>query len=353
MIATALLFIAVLSVLVLVHEGGHFFAAKRAGVRVHEFGFGFPPRIWSRTRGETTYSINALPFGGFVRIEGEDGGTPSGDPERSFAAKPARTKLLILLAGVFMNWVLAALLFGVVEAFPHPVASGVSIASIRDGSPAAEAGFFEGDRIVRLDAAGDDAVRPRSVYDASSFIREHRGKEIVFTVKRGENALRIPAVPRRDPPAGEGWLGVQFTQESTIVSTPWYEAPLRGALVTGSLTATLIGAFGDLVAELVVEGRMPEDISGPVGIAALTGEVRALGIIALLSFVALLSLNLAILNTLPFPALDGGRVAVVFAEALLRRPLPQRTLAAVHAAGFAALILLLIVVTVKDVRTLW
>lgn len=349
---TVLLFIAILSILVLVHEGGHFLAAKRAGVRVHEFGLGFPPRIAGRRRGDTLYSINALPFGGFVRIEGEDGKVQSDDPERSFATKPARTKLQILLAGVFMNWVLAALLLGVVQAFPHPIPSGVGFEEVRQDSPAAAAGIAAGDALLRMAAADGSAVAPRNVYEASSFIRQHRGSEVVFTLARGEETIRLSAVPRPDPPEGEGWLGVRFAQESETVAYPWYEAPWRGVLVAGSLTTTLLGAFGDLIGQLATEGRPPEDISGPVGIAALTGEVRSLGTIALLSFIALISLNLAILNALPFPALDGGRVIVVFIEALLRRPLPQKAIGFVHAAGFVALILLIIAVTVKDVRTL-
>jgi len=381
-----ILFIAILALLILAHEGGHFWAAKRAGVYVHEFGIGFPPRLFAWRKGETEYSVNLLPFGGFVRIAGEDGSTasthstgstsslqassgqarsPQGGtdendipPERNFVNQPLVTKLGIVLAGVAANWLLAALLLGALQTAGAPIAvpddeavtsAQVTITNVADGSPAEEAGIIPGDTVREL-SSGAETLIPSRISDVQSFIEQHTGEAMGILVSRGEETRALTVVPRTDPPEGEGALGVALARVAHV-RYPWYEAPWRGVFASLSLTVTLVEGFGETIGTFVREGRAVEGLAGPVGIAYLTGEVRSLGLLFLMNFVALLSLNLAVLNVIPFPALDGGRAAVALIEQVRGRAISSRILGRVHAAGFALLIFLLLAITVRDIQT--
>ena len=356
---TIILFIAILGILVLVHEGGHFLAAKLSGVRVDEFGFGFPPRLLSRRRGETLYSVNLLPFGGFVRIAGEEGNADD-EPERNFSRKPLLKKLGMLLSGVGMNWLLAAVLFGVIAVAGAPVAvpddegfagASVTITGVAPGSPAQNAGLSTGDTIVAV-APGRSAPQSVSRIDVvQEFLRSHGDEEVQMTVRRGQTEMTVSVVPRKEPPDGEGPLGVSLARVA-FVSHPWYEAWWRGAFLAGMMTVSLADGFVDMLRTAFTDGELAEGLSGPVGIAALTGEVRTLGFIFLLNFIALLSLNLALINVLPIPALDGGRVVTVVLEKLTGKRIPTKALAWVHAAGFIVILFFVMALTVRDVRQL-
>lgn len=360
---TIFLFIIILSGLVLAHEGGHFLAAKRAGVRVEEFGLGFPPRVWGIRRGETLYSVNLLPLGGFVRVAGEDGiphAANAPDTHRLFATQPFHVKVWILLAGVAINWFIAALFFGGMQVAGTSIAvddsdalegAVVAILGVAQNSPAANAGIALGDRIVAFQAPDGISLSPTKLSDVQAFIQTHAGKELQVTLLRNGEERSVSLVPRLEPPEGQGPLGVSL-QRITNVSYPWYEALWRGFFVSVSLSIAMLQGLGDVVHDAFVEHSVPDDLSGPVGIAALTGDAASLGFAALIHFIAILSLNLALLNAFPFPALDGGRIAVAAVEAVIRRPLPARGMAWFHMAGFLLLIFLLLAVTVQDVQKL-
>ena len=354
---TVVLFIGILGALVLAHEAGHFFAAKRAGVRVHEFGIGFPPKLYGKQFGETEYTINLLPFGGFVRIEGEDGSGTAHPTRESFVAKPLRTKLLIVLAGVIINWLLAAALFGIVQAAGTAVAISddaigedprVTLTSIADDSPAAQAGLSVGDSITAITTSGG-MVQVDKIGQVQEVLTSHSGEEVTLVLRRGEDMRSVALTPRENPPSGEGAIGVSLVRVATV-KYPWYEAPWRGVFLAGSLTISMLESFGDMFRTLIVEQRAVEGLAGPVGIAYLTGEVRSLGTMFLLNFVAILSLNLAILNAIPFPALDGGRAVVALIERIRGRALSAQLLGRVNATGFAVLLLLIVAITIRDIR---
>lgn len=351
---TVILFIGLLLVLVIVHEWGHFMAAKKAGCTVEEFGFGFPPRLFSFMWHGTRYSLNALPIGGFVKIEGENMGETNPAPT-SFASKSAPWRIIILSAGVIMNVVLAAVLLSVQAGLGTPAvvtdenASNLSdlhtyILELSPHSPADEAGIQPFDRIVKI---GD--VSHPTIEAVQDFTKAHTGQEISLELERGGQHVTISLVPRVNPPEGEGALGVSLAATG-LTKVPWYQAPLAGMIKTGQMVVAIGRQFGIIIYQLVVERSVTPSLTGPIGIAVYTNEVAKLGTSYFLEFAAMISLNLAIINILPLPALDGGRILFVLFELIFRRRLPNKIESWAHTAGFALLIGLMILVTLKDVR---
>lgn len=354
MILTIVTFIFVLGLLVFVHELGHFLAAKKAGAKVEEFGFGFPPRIFGVKKGETIYSINWIPLGGFVKILGEDGENKK-DP-RSFSAQTFPWKVIILIAGVTMNMLLAIVLlsFGFMIGLPQPTDVDLGeTARIRDeriavypsseNSPAAEAGINQGDQIKQIN--GTEITEVQQLIDE---INANQGQETTFLIARGNEEFEVTATPRENPPEGEGSLGV-IPIKTGIVSYPFFESIWKGFEATFGLTAAIIIGFADLLGRLFSGSGAGADLAGPVGIAAMTGQAARLGFAYVLQLTVLLSINLAILNILPFPALDGGRLLLVVVERIRKKPLNQKLEHIIHASGFALLLLLMLVVTFRDV----
>lgn len=353
---TAIIFIIVLGVLVLVHEFGHFYVAKKAGMKVEEFGFGFPPRLFGFKRGETVYSINWIPFGGFVKIYGEEGQDP--DNSRSFASKPAGQRAQVIVAGVLMNLFLAAVLLGFGNALGLRIGLAgnedfvakdikIQIIQVSQDSPARAAGLKALDEIKRLQKDGD-ALRPKSVEEVQGFVKKYGGEEILLIIGRNGGEINLKLVPRKDPPAGQGAIGVNLAKTG-VVSYPWYEAIWRGIRDTGVITFNITIALSLFLKNIFVDSSLVGDVSGPIGIAVLTGQAAGLGFYYLLQFVALFSINLAVLNIIPFPALDGGRLLFIGIEKLKGSPVPKKIEGFVNAAGFAFLIALMIWITVKDV----
>ncbi len=340
----------------LVHEFGHFYVAKKAGMKVEEFGFGFPPRLFGVKRGETVYSINLIPFGGFVKIYGEDG--EGKNDSRSFASKPAGKRAQVIVAGVLMNLFLAAVLLGFGNALGLRIGLAgnedfaakdvkIQIIQVSQDSPARTAGLKTLDEIEQIQKDGD-ILRPKSVEEVQGFVKKYGGEEIVLTVFRNGGEINLKLTPRKNPPAGQGAIGVNLAKTG-VVSYPWYEAIWRGIRDTGVMAVNITITLGIFFKNLFIDSRLIGDVSGPIGIAVLTGQAAGLGFNYLLQFVALLSINLAVLNIMPFPALDGGRLLFIGIEKFKGSPVPKKIEGFVNAAGFAFLIALMIWITVKDV----
>lgn len=339
-----------------VHELGHFMMAKRAGMRVEEFGFGFPPRMFGFKKGETIYSINWIPLGGFVKITGEDG-ADSPDPE-SFANKSAWQKFGVLIAGVTMNIVLAWFLLAVGVGLGQPTVlhegetlppsarvagQRVTIIEVAAASPAALAGLKVGDSVATVNGQAVAAIE-----QVQDLTRQAVGKEVVYLIKRGDAEFIKTMTPRENPPAGEGPLGVGLALVARV-SYPWYEAIPRGLAAAFNIVVATISAFATIIGQWVSGNSVSTSLSGPVGIAVLTRDVAQLGFIYLLQFTALLSVNLAVINAVPFPALDGGRILFLIIEKIRGKKMHIKAEQIANTVGFGLLLLLMVFVTVKDV----
>lgn len=353
---TIVIFFLVLGLLVLVHEFGHFIVAKRAGMKVEEFGFGFPPKLFSFKMGETLYSYNLVPLGGFVKIVGEDGSGTT-DP-RSFGNKPIWQRFLVLIAGVSMNVVLAWVLIsiGLGIGLPAIVGEGeqlpksaiiknvsVGIVEVAKDSPAEKSHIKIGDKILSIN---NQPVS--SVEQVQKLTLDNAGKETAYVIKRGSEELTVLITPRSNPPQRQGALGVGLASVGSV-SYPWYEVLYRGFIATVNLLVMTVTAIFSILGKFLTGHAVGAALSGPVGIAVLTRDVTALGFVYLLQFVAVLSINLAIINAIPFPALDGGRVLFLLIERIRRKKLPVSAEQIANTLGFVLLILLMVVVTVKDV----
>jgi len=359
MFLAIVVFILVLGLLIFVHEFGHFVLAKRAGIKVEEFGFGFPPRIFGIRKGETLYSLNLFPLGGFVRIYGEvrkDGKDPL--RKRAFYSQSALTRAGILVAGVTMNIILAALLLGLGHFIGLPALIDdsqtsnldnvkVQILQVAFDSPAEQAKLKTGDTISEL-RYEDESISISTVGQVQSFINLHKGDEITLIAQRGDQMIEKQIVPREDHPDQEGPLGISLAR-TAIVSYPWYEAIVRGFISTFVLTWAILAAFGGILWQLITSGHLAVEIAGPVGIFDLTNQVAQLGFIYVLQFTAILSINLAILNILPIPALDGGRLLFLAIEKIKGSPISLKIEKFAHIVGFAFLILLMIAITWRDI----
>lgn len=353
-----ILFIVILVALIVVHELGHFVVAKLSGMRVDEFGIGYPPKAWSIKKGETEYSLNWLPFGGFVRIFGEDA-EASGDEPRAFFRKPRILQALTLVAGIAMNLVFAYLLLIIVLGIgapralePEEVATTpdayVLVSTIMPGSPAEEAGFEPGDRIVRA-TAGEEILTTANSLEFTEFVGSHDA--ITFVVENRGVERTITANPRAgldsDDPERRV-LGVGVASVGTVV-TPWYKAPIEALGLTWTLTKeTAIGLVAFFGSIFTLSADLSQ-VSGPVGIAGAVGDAAGTGLAQLLTLTAVISINLALINLLPIPALDGGRLLFVAIESVIRRPLPRSFQMVVNTVGFVALIILMLVVTASDI----
>lgn len=369
MFLTALVFIIILSILVFVHEFGHFIVAKRSGIRVEEFGFGLPPRLWGKKKGETIYSINALPIGGFVKLYGEDDPTVAEskgkDSAFSFAHKPIWQRMMVVTAGVTMNFLLAIVVFSFVYAqtgIPTQTEK-IRILATVPGSPAAESGLAENDIILK--ANGQTLASTQQFTDLA---RQKAGQEMELEVKREKDNpclkpaekqivcrggnLVLKVTPRGNPPSGEGPFGVVISNVEMKFYPPW-EMPIRSAYEglkeSFGWSKLIISSLGTMVIQLFA-GEVPKDVAGPVGIFQLTGQVARIGLLPIMQFLGILSINLAIINILPFPALDGGRLLFMVIEAVSGRKVKAKVEASAHQIGMVLLLTLIILVTLNDLK---
>lgn len=369
-IGTVAAFIAILVVLVLVHELGHYITAKASGITVEEFGIGFPPRIASITWHGTRYSLNWIPLGGFVRMLGEDGdielkrlregGLNDAEIEHAMAGafnrKPIWVRIGVLVAGVAMNFLLAGAAFAWAAAMPQPVSLGpLHVLEIQANSPAEDVLQVD-DVITAADGRTFDQSR-----DLTSYVSSRAGEPVTLTIVRAGETITVTVTPREltdeQIRQGVGAIGFSWQADEVGEGPPLAANPIE-AVVVGYSTALqaaveipggLAGAVGGLI------GLNPDgagDARGPIGIAQITGEVIDAGLLAVVQFVGILSINLAILNVLPFPPLDGGRVAVVLVEAVRQRRLPAEREALIYLTGFALLIALVILISIQDIQRL-
>lgn len=372
-IGTILAFIVVLVILVLAHELGHFVVAKLAGITVQEFAVGYPPRLASVTWRGTRYSVNAIPLGGYVRMLGEDGEAEAEEMRKrglsglaieeamagAFTRKPIWVRIVVLVAGVVMNFVLAVILFAAFFSLPTPARVGpLTVAEVQQGSPA-EGKLQTGDVIVGADgktfAAGDFHYSA----DLTRYVTSRAGQSVTLEIKRGATTLRVAVVPRvlsqADIAQGKGPVGFAWEADTVMVaaeaSNP-VDALSRGIGLTAQYAAAIPGGLGQTVLGLIGLAPNSGDARGPIGIAQITGEVLQQPLASQLWFVAVLSVNLAVLNVLPFPPLDGGRVAVVLLEAVRRRRLPAEREAFIYLTGFLILITLVILISIQDIARL-
>jgi regulator of sigma E protease len=374
---TILIFILILGVLVFVHELGHFLVAIRNGIKADEFGFGFPPRMFGYFRDEKTgkwkfvfgnkkveskntiYSMNWIPLGGFVKIKGEDG--EGKQEENSFAGKSAWTRVKVLGAGVAMNFLLAWILFAVVFFIGAPEAvddnvdatsSKVQISQVLENTPAMEMGVRVGDEITGL-CAGEkkDCFKVAKVSEVQNFILENKGLEIVMQIARGGEALEVRGIPRVDYPADQGSLGISLAR-TAIIKYSFLQSVGKGFMTVVDFVWMILVALFALIKMLFVKSSVPLDIAGPVGIAILTKQVAALGLVYILQFAAILSINLGIINALPFPALDGGRIFFILIEKIKGSPVSKNFEQTAHTVGFLLLIVLMLFVTFRDISNL-
>lgn len=362
---SVILFFVILGVLVFVHELGHFLAAKKFGVRVDGFGLGFPPAIWKKKVGETVYSINWIPFGGFVKIFGEapDEESISGpDSSRSFVNIKRWKQAIVLVAGVSFNVIFAWVLFSIAYASGMTtIVAGtdekyienkhVLVLDALPESPASKAGFKSGDAINGyLAKSGTTSIA--TVEEVQALVKSSEGKPIVFDVSRGADKIGLTATPAKGVTGDDYAIGVSMDIAGKV-KLPIHLAVVEGAKLTyGIFTGIAVNLY-TLIHDAVLGQADLSEVSGPVGIARLVGDAGKLGFIYLLSFTAFISLNLAVLNLLPFPALDGGRVLFVAIEAIRRKAISPNVANTVNAIGFGILIIFMIYITVKDVIKLF
>ncbi|HSE35318.1 MAG TPA: RIP metalloprotease RseP [Candidatus Paceibacterota bacterium] len=363
MLVTILALLAILFVLVVVHEFGHFITAKRFGIRVDEFAFGFPPKLLSIQWGETRYAFNAILIGGYVKIYGENGDDaeePGGDRRRSFTAQPRWKQALVIAAGPLFNIVLAWVLLSGLFMAGMPTSelsterplwdAAVTIVDVRAGTPASGAGFAIGDRVLDV-SDGVTEMTPATVQDLISFIKTREGKVLAFGIERDgvrEDRIVTPVAGIVEDGAA---IGVSLDRIGMLMLPP-HLAFVEGGKSTVMLVELTYQEFGKLFSRAVQGEADLDEVSGPVGIAKVAGDAAREGMHEFIFLAALLSINLGIINLMPFPALDGGRILFVGIEAIRRKPLAPAVSNMANVAGFAILLLLIAIVTFNDIAKL-
>ena len=367
-----IIFIIVLVILILVHEVGHFVSAKKSGIRVDEFGIGFPPKILAKKIGETIYSLNLIPFGGFVKIFGEnpDEESISGiDSKRSFVNKPKKIQALVIVAGVVCNVLLAFVLFigGFMIGMPmsenDPLVTEsnykisdakLTIVEVLSKTPADTVGLKAGDEILSI-ATKNDNIDILNASNIADFMNLHIGEEVAIIYAREGEVLLSEVIPENNIVPDEpkrGAIGISMGMIG-VLKLPIHKAVIESFNLTVGMTYAIALALGGFLANAIMLNADLSQIAGPVGIVGLVGDAAALGFVTLLNFTAIISIHLAIINLLPFPALDGGRLIVILIEAIKKSPIKIKIINTVNTIGFALLILLMLVVTYSDIIKLF
>lgn len=355
---TAICFIVILGLLIFVHELGHFVVARIAGMKVEEFAFGFPPRLLSKVKNGTRYSLNLVPLGGYVKILGEE--HDSKDPA-AFSQKHWFVRLLVVVAGVIMNFILAIILLsigfkiGMVPPISDPAKIGgthqplIIISEIKSGSAAQQAGLIEGEIIRSADTNGD-LVNFYNSKQIQQYTSKHKGEQVQLRLSNisGSKSHQIDVrLSNTDTPLGVALI------DSAIIKLNWLDAIKQSIIEVGLAVKFIFKFLGVFISQLF-RGHISQEVSGPVGIYKFTGQAVALGFGFVLQLAAMLSINLGLINILPFPALDGGRALFIVLEGVFRKKaLKVKTENIIHTVGLFLLILFIVIVTFRDVWRLF
>ncbi|MFA6386324.1 MAG: RIP metalloprotease RseP [Candidatus Paceibacterota bacterium] len=376
-----IIFIVIILVLVVSHEFGHFIVAKMNNIRVDEFSFGFPPKIYGKKIGETTYNLNALPFGGYVKIYGENINeadllevgfldkeeTPEKLElaERSLINKPKYIQALVMVAGVAMNFLVAWLLLsiGFMSGLPSSVGMAphgaivnnqyLTVTSIVKGSPAEMVGLKIGDKLLALDTTTDSTKLLSSNLGAEnvqSFIKKHGGEQVKIEFIRAKETKELEVTPINNKD-GVPAIGIAMDTIGTL-ELPIHRAVWEGLKLTTDLTISTAVGFYTLISQAIMGKGDMSAVTGPIGIVGVVGDAAKFGFVYLLSFTALISVNLAVINLLPFPALDGGRLLFLLIEKIKGSRIKPKISNAVNMIGFGLLMLLMVVITYHDITKL-
>lgn len=366
MFISIVIFIATLLLLVLIHEFGHFLLAKRFGIKVEEFGFGIPPRIWGKKIGETIYSLNWIPFGGFVKLLGEDEegvlAVKRKGPEvsRDFRAKPVVKRIMVVVAGVAMNLILAWILFYAViiaqnfkVIYPSPDLA-VYIEKVQPDLPAAKAGIRAGEKLLAI-----DNQETKDIEQTRKIIKSKDEQPLTLTLadSDGNHPRKVEVTPKKQP-NGDVLIGVIFSPIPFRQYTSMPEKIFSGITYSWDLTRLTFVGLGGLAHDLIYGnfGQASKSVAGPVGLAVVTNDILSSGWAALLPyvwFVGVISLTLSIFNVLPIPALDGGRLLFLVIEAVTKKKVREDVERMVHQIGFIILLALAMLVTFSDIRKLF
>lgn len=361
-----IIFIIILGVLIFVHEAGHFLVAKWSKIRVDEFAIGFPPKLFSFTKKGTKYALNLIPFGGYVKIFGETPDEESSNPEAkdSFVNKSKWTQAAVLIAGITFNIIFAWILFSIsfLSGFPSIVTEAnrdrvfdpnVVITSVAENSPAMQSGIRVGDKVKSL-VAGEVAILTEpTVEGVQEFISDHSESVIDIKLVRANGLEEIISVtPAEGILEDKKAVGITMSLIGQL-KLGLFGAMFEGAKMTVSMTKDVAKGLYGFIGDIFTGDADLNQVSGPIGIVGLVGDATQFGFVYLLGFTAFISLNLAVLNLIPFPALDGGRLLFVLIEGIIRKPIKTSVANTLNAVGFGILILLMIVVTVSDVVKLF
>ncbi len=352
MILTIIIVLASLVILMALHELGHFLFAKKFGVTVEEFGIGYPPRIWGKKIKGTIYSINWLPLGAFVKITGQDG---ESSEDNAFSSKPIWQRFIILFAGGVSFWLVAFIILtfvggisGVPTAIPDELNSGfsdanVQILSVSKDSPADEAGIKIGDILLYSD----------KVTDIQQIISENLGQDMQLALLRGNKEIEVSLTPRINPPQGEGAIGVGLVRVASLKTT-WYKAPWQAVQITARQTKAIPVVLAKALKKKI-QGEAVTDVQfvGPIGVGQMMGNALNQGVGNFLMLVAMVAIWLALFNFLPIPALDGGRILFLIIEGVTRKRIPTKIEQKINTIFFLLLILLMAVVTFRDIIRLF
>lgn len=361
-----IIFIVILLVLVVSHEFGHFIVAKKFGIRVDEFSFGFPPKLFGKKFGETTYNFNALPLGGYVKIFGENPDEESmngPDKDRSFVNKPKYVQAFVLLGGVVMNFLVAWLLLsvGFMSGLPSSVSAAPSgsnvsnqyltVTGVKAKSPAEQAGLKIGDKILHLQTKSDMTDTP-SAESLQYFVKKHGNEPVSVTYLRGSEKKETSVTPISGVIDNSPGVGISMDIIGTL-KLPVFQSIWEGLKLSCNITKQTVIGFYHLIRDSLTGHGNIASVTGPVGMVGVVGDAAKFGFVYLLSFTALISLNLAVINLMPFPALDGGRLLFLLIEKIKGSRIKPSIANAVNIAGFSLLMLLMLVVTYHDIVKLF
>lgn len=357
MITTLLIAFLSLIVLMIIHEFGHFIIAKKFGVKVEEFGIGYPPRIFGKKFGETLYSINLIPLGAFVKIYGEEGGV---DDYRSFSKLAIWKRISIVLGGVLAFWIASIIIFSVVFAIGADVPIGdqdapgfantrIKITAVQPDSPAHASGLKKGDVIIELRNL-KEILRVDKVSDFQKFTQNNKGVPIILVVRRDGKDIAIGATPRLQHAENQGPLGLSLERMATVIEkSPWYEAPIKGTIYCKDVTVKAVQGIFDVFKNLFTGKGVPKgaELAGPIGITIFLARAADYGVGFFLYFIGTISVFIALFNILPIPALDGGKLLFLIIEKVIKRPVSVKIEQSLTMVCFFLLIAMSFFVTVK------